>query len=106
MSLYKKITILFLLIVFAVALGCAASSTRESAGEYLDDSVITAKVKALLAKDLVLKSFAISVETFRGVVILSGFVDSNDQIDRAVQIARGVNGVREVRSQLVLKPKK
>jgi len=105
MSLHKKITTLFLLIVFAAALGCAASSTRESTGEYLDDSVITAKVKALLAKDLVLKSFAISVETFRGVVILSGFVDSNDQIDRAVQIARGVKGVREVRSQLVLKPK-
>jgi hyperosmotically inducible protein len=105
MSLYKKITTLFLLIVFTVALGCAATSTRESTGEYLDDSVITAKVKALLAKDLVLKSFAISVETFRGVVILSGFVDSNDQIDRAVQIARGIKGVREVRSQLVLKPK-
>ncbi|HED00080.1 MAG TPA: BON domain-containing protein [Proteobacteria bacterium] len=105
MSLHKKIITLFLLVVFAVSLGCAATSTRESTGEYLDDSVITAKIKGLLVKDLTLKSFAISVETFRGVVILSGFVDSNDQIDRAIQIARGVKGVREVKSQLMLKPK-
>ncbi len=105
MSLRKKISLLFLLIAFTVAMGCAATSTRESTGEFLDDSIITAKVKAMLAKDSVLKSFAISVETFRGVVILSGFLDDKSQIDHAIQLARSVKGVREVRSQLVLKSK-
>lgn len=105
MSRYKKVTVLFLLIGFIVTVSCAATSTRSSTGEFLDDSVITTKVKALLAKDLILKSFAISVETFRGVVILSGFLETQDHVDRAIQIARGVKGVREVRSELVLKPK-
>jgi hyperosmotically inducible protein len=78
---------------------------REKAGEYVDDSTVTAKVKsALLAKKGV-SSAEISVETYHGVVQLSGFVDSADQIRLAGQTARGVGGVKEVRNNLNVKPK-
>jgi len=76
---------------------------KESAGEYVDDSVITTKVKALLAKDDVLKSFEINVKTYKGVVQLSGFVDSQMTIDKAGQIAGGVEGVKSVKNDLLVK---
>lgn len=82
---------------------CAPTATRESTGEYLDDAAITAKVKTSLLGDPMVSGFAISVETFRGRVILSGFVSSQTQIDRAVALAREVSGVREVQSVLVIK---
>lgn len=100
----KSLIVILLSLVFFVA-GCAGNRTTESVGEYLDDSLITTKVKALLTKDAVVKSFDISVETFRGIVILSGFVDEKGQINRAVSIAKSVKGVKEVRSNLVLKSK-
>ncbi len=84
---------------------CAPTATRESTGEYLDDAAITAKVKTKLLGDPNISGFAISVETFRGRVILSGFVNSQAQIDRAVALAREVPGVREVQSALVIKGK-
>jgi len=77
--------------------------TQESTGEYVDDSVITTKVKALLAGDDFLKSFQISVETFKGVVQLSGFVNSQQAADKAGQIARSVNGVTSVKNNLIVK---
>lgn len=82
---------------------CAPTATRESTGEYLDDSAITAKIKTKLLADPVVSGFAVSVETFRGKVVLSGFVNSQAQIDRVVALAREVPGVREVQSALVLK---
>lgn len=82
---------------------CAPTATRESTGEYLDDSAITAKIKTKLLGDPMISGFAVSVETFRGKVVLSGFVNSQAQIDRAVALAREVSGVREVQSALVLK---
>lgn len=94
-----------LIIVVALLQACAATATRESTGEYLDDSAITAKVKAQLIGDPTISGFAISVETFRGRVILSGFVNSQIQIDRAVALSREVSGVREVQSALVIKSK-
>jgi osmotically-inducible protein OsmY len=92
------------LLVFIAALAaCASSSKHESTGEYVDDSVITTKVKSLLANDDFLKSFQISVETYKGVVQLSGFVNSQQAVDKAVQIARSVKGVTSVKNDLIVK---
>ncbi len=94
--------LVFLMLV-AVFAGCASTRTHESTGEYVDDSVITTKVKALLAEDEFLKSFQIGVETYKGTVQLSGFVNSEQTVDKAGQIARSVKGVRSVRNNLVVK---
>ena len=94
---------LVLLMLIATFAACASTRTQESTGEYVDDSVITTKVKSLLAADDFLKSFQISVETFKGVVQLSGFVNSQQAIDKAGQIARGVDGVKSVKNNLRLK---
>ncbi len=102
----KRLRILSLLIsigMIAVYLGCASTPTHEGTGEYVDDSVITTKVKTLLAADDFLKSFKISVETFKGTVQLSGFVNSQQAIDKAVQIARSVKGVTSVKNNLIVK---
>lgn len=84
-------------------MSCVGSHTQESMGEYVDDSVITTKVKYALLADPVVKSLDISVETFKGVVQLSGFVNDNEQARRAVQITRSVNGVRSVKNSLIVK---
>jgi len=94
---------LVLLMLIATFVACASTRTQESPGEYVDDSVITTKVKALLAGDDFLKSFQISVETFKGIVQLSGFVNSQQAVDKAGQIARSVNGVKSVRNNLIVK---
>ena len=94
---------LVLLMLIATFAACASTRTQESTGEYVDDSVITTKVKALLAEDDFLRSFQISVETRKGIVQLSGFVNSQDAVNRAVQIARGVGGVRSVKNDLIVK---
>lgn len=70
---------------------------------YLDDSTVTAKVKAELLKDAGIKGLAIKVQTHRGQVILSGFVDNESQARRAVEIASGVRGVLSVKNSLVVK---
>ena len=75
----------------------------ESAGEHIDDSVITTKVKSLLAADDFLKSFQIGVETFKGTVQLSGFVNSQKAVDKAVEITRSVKGVKSVKNNLIVK---
>ncbi|OPY14525.1 MAG: Osmotically-inducible protein Y precursor [Syntrophus sp. PtaB.Bin138] len=92
--------ILMLVVTFAA---CASTRTHESAGEYVDDSVITNKVKAQLAADDFLKSFQISVETFKGTVQLSGFVNSQKAVDKASEIARSVQGVKDVKNDLIVK---
>jgi len=95
-----------LVVAFAVSLlllqACASTATRESTGEYLDDSAITAKIKTKLLGDPMVSGFAVSVETFRGRVVLSGFVNSQTQVDRTIALAREVPGVREVQSALVI----
>lgn len=90
-------------LLLMVLLGCASTSTSSSTGEYLDDSVITTKVKALLVKDTALKAFQISVETYKGVVQLSGFVDSVKTRDKADFVARTVKGVKAVKNNLIVK---
>ena len=94
---------LVLIALVATFVACASSPNRESTGEYVDDSVITTKVKALLAEDAFLKSFQIGVETYKGTVQLSGFVDSQNTVNKAVEITRSVKGVRSVKNNLIVK---
>ena len=89
--------------LIATLVACASTSKQEGAGEYVDDSVITTKVKSLLAADDFLKSFEISVETYKGTVQLSGFVDSQKAVDKAGEIASGVKGVKSVKNNLNVK---
>ncbi len=85
------------------AAGCAPTATRESPGEYAGDAAITAKVKTALIREPGVKAAAINVETFRGVVQLSGFVDTQDMADRAVAAASRVGGVKSVKNDMRLK---
>ena len=86
----KRLLLAALVLSFAFVTGCASTAKQESTGEYLDDSVITNKVKAAILNDPALKVLQINVETFKGVVQLSGFVDSKAMMARAVEVARGV----------------
>jgi len=94
---------LMLLMLIATFAACASTPTRESTGEYVDDSVITTKVKSLLAADDFLKSFQIGVETYQGTVQLSGFVNSQQAVDKAVEITRSVKGVKSIKNNLIVK---
>lgn len=97
----------FMMIVFALLLstmlGCAGTSTREGTGEYVDDTVITGKVKAAIFNEPTLKSAEINVETFKGTVQLSGFVNSRGDINKAVELTRSVSGVTSVKNDMRLK---
>jgi osmotically-inducible protein OsmY len=92
-----------LMVVIAGLVACASKSGQSGTGEYVDDSVITTKVKSQLAADDFLKSFEISVETYKGVVQLSGFVDSQKAVDKAGEIARSVGGVKSLKNNLIVK---
>jgi hypothetical protein len=94
---------LVLLVLIATFAACASTRTHESTGEYVDDSVITTKVKSLLAADDFLKSFQISVETYKGIVQLSGFVNSQKAVDKADEIVRSVQWVKSVKNNLIVK---
>ena len=91
------------LVASLTVMGCTPTRTRESAGQYVDSAAVTSKVKAALLSDTGLKSFRISVETFKDGVQLSGFVNTQQDKDRAGQIAAGVPGVRSVQNDLVVK---
>jgi osmotically-inducible protein OsmY len=97
----------FATVLFAIALasllGCASTAKQEGTGEYLDDTVLTTKVKAAIFNEPSLQSAEINVETFKAVVQLSGFVSSQADIDRAVQVARSVPGVSSVKNAMRLK---
>lgn len=82
---------------------CAPTATREGTGEYVDDTVITGKVKALYAQDPTVKATQVQVETFKGTVQLSGFVDSRESAQRAVELARSVKGVTSVKNDMVIR---
>ncbi len=103
MTILKRMLAVFLAVAFASALGCAGSATQESTGEYVDDSWITTKVKAAIVDDPVVKATEVNVETFKGVVQLSGFVGSSTAMYRAVSIASGVRGVTSVRNDMRIK---
>ncbi len=103
MHLTRKALQFIAAFLLATMLGCASTATREGTGEYVDDTVITTKVKAAVFNAPNLKSAEINVETFKGVVQLTGFVSSRDDINRAVELARGVKGVTSVRNDMRLK---
>ena len=90
-------------ILLASLLGCAATSTTEGTGGYIDDSVITTKVKAAILNEPSLKSAEINVETFKGTVQLSGFVSSRAAVDKAVEVTRQVKGVTSVKNDMRVK---
>lgn len=94
---------LVIVMLMAGLVACASTSKQSGTGEYVDDTVITTKVKSLLAADDFLKSFEISAETYKGVVQLSGFVDSQDAVNKAGEIARSVEGVSSVKNNLNVK---
>lgn len=99
----RKYAQLFGALALAATLGCASTTTQEGTGEYVDDSVITVKVKAAILGEPTLKSAEINVETFKGVVQLSGFVSSREAESRAVVVARSVAGVKSVKDDMRLK---
>lgn len=85
------------------AAGCASTAKQEGTGEYVNDSAITAKVKAAILNDPSLKVAEINVETFKGVVQLSGFVSSQAAANKAVEVARAVGGVKSVKNDMRIK---
>jgi osmotically-inducible protein OsmY len=121
MKQLKTISTISIAILFTAMLGCAStsqkegtsasnkestsSSSKESAGEYIDDSVITTRVKAAIFNESTLKSAEINVETYKGIVQLSGFVNSQADINKAVEIARNIKGVTSVQNDMQLKTK-
>ncbi len=102
-QLNKYFSAVLLAATLVTAAGCASTAQREGSGQYFDDSVITGKVKAALIEDTQTKATEINVETFKGIVQLSGFVSSQAAANRAVQLAAGVNGVKSVRNDMRLK---
>ncbi len=99
----KRFSALFLAVMLVSLLGCASTAQKEGTGEYVDDSVITTKVKAAIFNEPSLKVAEINVETFKGVVQLSGFVSSRADINKAVEVARGVEGVKSVKNDMRVK---
>lgn len=88
-------------LVAAALTACTVIEGRETAGEYVDDATISTRVRAEIVRDPDLKMRQINVETFKGEVQLTGFVDSPQQAARAAEVARGVPGVRAVRNDIV-----
>lgn len=102
-QLNKYFSALFLSVLLLSFLGCAATPKQESTGEFIEDSVITTKVKAAILNEPTLKVSEINVETFKAVVQLSGFVNSQADINKAVSVARNVKGVSSVKNDMRLK---
>jgi len=103
-SLLRLSSTVFFVLALITAIGCASTKTQEGTAEYVDDTVITAKAKAAILNDPGLKSAEINVETFKGVVQLSGFVNSRADINRAVAVIRHISGVSSIKNDMRLKP--
>lgn len=99
----RKIATFVGALALAVTLGCASTSKQEGTGEYVDDTVVTGKVKAAILSEPTLKSAEINVETFKGAVQLSGFVSSQVAVNKAVEVTRSVAGVKSVKNDMRLK---
>lgn len=102
-KLYRVVKFLVCIGLITAFMGCASTQKRESTGQYVDDSVITTKVKAAIFDEATLKMLQINVKTFKGVVQLSGFVDSAQSVKKAGEVAGRVEGVKEVKNNLVVK---
>jgi osmotically-inducible protein OsmY len=99
----RLVTAVFLAVSLGTVVGCAPTATQQGTGEFVDDSVITAKVKALLIEDPLTKAIEIKVKTFKGEVQLSGFVSSRAAANRAIELARSVKGVSSVKDDMQIK---
>jgi len=99
----RMMKFLALLVVTIAFMGCASTAKQSSPGDYIDDTVITTKVKSAIFDDPGLKVMQISVETLKGEVQLSGFVDSTHNVLKAGEVARGVPGVKSVKNDLIVK---
>ena len=102
-QLGKYLSALFMAVMLVTAVGCASTSKQEGTGEYVDDAVITTKVKAAIFEDATLKVAEVNVETFKGVVQLSGFVSSQTAMNKAVEVTRHVSGVKSVKNDMRVK---
>jgi osmotically-inducible protein OsmY len=102
-SFLRRIAAFFAVICFAAITACSSTPRSEGTGEYIDDTLITTQVKAAIVADPNLKATEINVETFKGRVQLSGFVNSQADIARAVEVARGIKGVKSVVNDMRLK---
>ena len=100
---FRKIAYFIGALALATTLGCASTAKQEGTGEYVDDTVVTGKVKAAILNEPMLKSAEINVETFKGVVQLSGFVSSQVAENKAVEVTRTVAGVKSVKNDMRLK---
>lgn len=96
----KYFAAFFMAFALLLSLGCASTPGQEGTGEYVDDSVITTKVKAAIFNEPTLKSIEINVETYKGIVQLSGFVSAPSQVDKAIEVARSVKGVKSVKNDM------
>lgn len=108
MRLLRRHSIVLVLVLaggFPAIAGCAGGPTTSSTGEYIDDTVVTSKVKTALFRDPQVSGFRVQVETYKGQVQLSGFVDTPEQKARAERVARSVEGVRSVTNSLIVKPR-
>jgi hyperosmotically inducible protein len=103
MKQLKYLSSFLMALVLLFSLGCASTPKEESTGEFIDDSVITTKVKAAIFDESTLKTTEINVKTDRGVVVLSGVVNSSSEISKATEVARGVKGVKSVKNELKTK---
>jgi osmotically-inducible protein OsmY len=99
----KRFFVLFSAVLLTTILGCAPTTTRQGTGGYVEDTVITTKVKSAILNAPGLKSAEINVETYKSVVQLSGFVSSQSDMARAVKVAEGVGGVTSVKNDMRLK---
>ena len=103
MNIVNRFTTILAAFAMALTLGCASTAKTEGTGEYVDDTVITTKVKAAILEEKGLKSAEINVETFKGIVQLSGFVSSADSASKAVTVAMAVKGVKSVKNDMRIK---
>jgi osmotically-inducible protein OsmY len=100
---FQTVSTFLAVLAAAATIGCASTSKSEGTGEYVDDTVITTKVKAAILEQPNLKSAEINVETFKGVVQLSGFVNSQANVESAMMVAKNVGGVKSVKNDMRVK---
>ena len=104
MIIRRTLTALFAVAALLSATGCAVTRDQQTAGAYVDDTVITTQIKSRMLNDRDVAGTSISVETLNGTVMLSGFAKSSTERDAAERIARDVNGVRQVKNEIAVRP--
>lgn len=103
MKMINRSAFAFVVVSLMLMVGCASTAKHESTGQYMDDSAITTKVKAAIFNEPTLKSAEINIETFKGIVQMSGFVSSQADINKAVEVTKAVGGVKSVKNDMRLK---